>query len=225
MIKKIITTLLVVIMAFSTAIFAQKTASISVHKPIQPVFKSENYNPVLKIEVLTTQSGVEVEGIALQFGISATDIIEQVQLFYTGGENEFSTDDEAKSVSRIEKQTTIPFNQILLQGNIDVGLSRSTDGGETWEPMEIIMDMGTWGDRPVNENGIGDPAILTDRNTGTIWVAALWIHGYPGTHAWFSSQQGMDPEETGQFVLVKSEDDGLTWSDPINITNQIKQPV
>ena len=34
----------------------------------------------------------------------------------------------------------------------------------------------------------------------------------------------MKPEETGQFILVKSEDDGQTWSDPINITSQIKQP-
>src|SRR5690625_6676596 len=56
-----------------------------------------------------------------------------------------------------------------LQGDIDVGLSRSTDGGETWEPMQVIMDMGEWGGRPQRENGIGDPAILIDRNTGTIW--------------------------------------------------------
>lgn len=39
-----------------------------------------------------------------------------------------------------------------------------------------------------------------------------------------SSKSGMTPEETGQFVLVKSEDDGLTWSEPINITSQIKNP-
>lgn len=48
--------------------------------------------------------------------------------------------------------------------------------------------------------------------------------GFPGTHAWNSSKSGMTPEETGQFVLVKSEDDGLTWSEPINITSQIKNP-
>jgi sialidase-1 len=30
-----------------------------------------------------------------------------------------------------------------LQGNIDIGLSRSTDQGESWEPMKIIMDMKT----------------------------------------------------------------------------------
>jgi sialidase-1 len=111
-----------------------------------------------------------------------------------------------------------------LQGDIDVGLSRSTDRGESWEPMKIIMDMGEWGGLPENQNGIGDPAILVDEETGTIWVAALWLHGKPGTMAWHSSGQGMSPEETGQLMLVKSEDDGVTWSDPINVTGQMKDP-
>ncbi|WP_377061693.1 sialidase family protein [Negadavirga shengliensis] len=111
-----------------------------------------------------------------------------------------------------------------LQGDIDVGLSRSTDGGESWEPMKMIMDMGEWGGLPENQNGIGDPAILVDEETGTIWVAALWLHGKPGTMAWNSSGEGMSPEETGQLMLVKSEDDGVTWSDPINVTGQMKDP-
>lgn len=111
-----------------------------------------------------------------------------------------------------------------LQGDIDVGLSRSTDGGASWEPMKIIMDMGEWGGLPENQNGIGDPAILVDEETGTIWVAALWLHGKPGTMAWHSSGQGNSPEETGQLMLVKSEDDGVTWSGPLNITSQMKDP-
>ena len=42
-----------------------------------------------------------------------------------------------------------------LPANIDVGMSRSTDGGKTWEPMKNIMDMGP----PHENNGVGDPAI------------------------------------------------------------------
>ena len=112
-----------------------------------------------------------------------------------------------------------------LQEDIDVGMSRSTDGGQTWEPMRVIMDMGEWGGRPPQLNGIGDPAVLYDHTTGTIWLAALWISGSsPDKMLWWDSKPGMSPEETGQFVLVKSTDDGLSWSEHINITEQIKDP-
>ena len=115
-------------------------------------------------------------------------------------------------------------SSVDLQGDIDVGLSRSTDGGHTWERMKVIMDMKEWGDKPESENGIGDPSILVDPFTNTIWVMALWAHGKPGQMLWNSSEAGMTPEETGQLMLVKSEDDGVTWSRPINITSQIKDP-
>jgi len=110
-----------------------------------------------------------------------------------------------------------------LQGDIDVGMSRSTDGGNTWEPMKPIIDMGEYGGLPQDQNGIGDPSVLVDRSNNTIWVAGVWAHGHPGKRNWWASKQGMTPETTSQFVIAKSEDDGLTWSDPINITPQIKE--
>lgn len=112
-----------------------------------------------------------------------------------------------------------------LQEDIDVGMSRSTDGGQSWEPMKVIMDMGEWGGRPQNLNGIGDPSVLYDHTSHTIWVAALWLSGASiDAMNWWASRPGMAPDETGQFILVKSTDDGLNWSEPINITEQIKDP-
>lgn len=104
-----------------------------------------------------------------------------------------------------------------LPANIDVGLSRSTDSGRTWQPMKVIMDMGA----PHENNGIGDPAILFDPVTKKIWVAALWSKG---NRSIAGSKPGLSPDTTGQFVLVSSDDDGLTWSAPVSITPQVKNP-
>ncbi len=108
-------------------------------------------------------------------------------------------------------------NSADLPGNIDVGLSRSTDNGKTWEPMKVIMDMGV----PHENNGIGDPSILFDPVTKKIWVAALWSKG---NRSIAGSIGGISPDSTGQFVLVSSTDDGVTWSAPYTITPQIKEP-
>jgi sialidase-1 len=104
-----------------------------------------------------------------------------------------------------------------LPGNIDVGMSRSTDGGKTWEPMKIIMDMG----EPNENNGVGDPSILFDPVTKKIWVSALWSKG---NRSIAGSKPGLSPDETGQFVLVSSDDDGRTWTKPYTITPQVKNP-
>ena len=115
-------------------------------------------------------------------------------------------------------------SSVDLQEKIDIGISRSTDQGKSWEPMRIAMSMGAHGGLPHAQNGVGDPCILVDEQTNTIWIAAAWCHGMGNQRAWFNSQQGMSPEETGQLLLVKSEDDGKTWSKPINITRQVKDP-
>lgn len=107
-----------------------------------------------------------------------------------------------------------------LPANIDVGLSRSTDNGKTWSGIKPIIDFDAR-EKGSNGNGAGDPSILVDPKDGTIWVAALWSCG---NHGWHGSGPGLAKEETGQFIMVKSTDDGQTWSKPINITGQVKKP-
>lgn len=129
-----------------------------------------------------------------------------------------------------------------LQGDMDIGVSRSTDGGNTWQPMQIAMDMGEWGNLPQKFNGVSDANILVDDNTGTIFIAALWMHGVINAdgvwqenltlesnawnHQWATkgSQPGLGVKQTTQLLITKSTDDGITWSDPINLTEMCKNP-
>ena len=113
-----------------------------------------------------------------------------------------------------------------LQGHMDIGLSRSTDGGETWARPVPIMDMKKFGRLPEDQNGCSDPNILVDRKTGEIFVSAVWTHGKPGTHQWRGkgSEPGHSINKSSQFMIVRSKDDGLTWSEPENWTKRLKDP-
>lgn len=115
-------------------------------------------------------------------------------------------------------------NSADLQEHVDVGLSRSTDGGKTWEKMRLPLAFGEFGGLPAGQNGVGDPSILVDTKTNTVWIVAAWTHGMGNQRAWWSSHPGMDMNHTAQLVLAKSTDDGKTWSAPINITEQVKDP-
>lgn len=115
-------------------------------------------------------------------------------------------------------------NSADLQEHVDIGLSRSTDGGKTWEKMRLPLTFGEDEGLPKAQNGVGDPAILVDTKTNTVWVIAAWTHGMGNQRAWWSSHPGMTKHTTAQLVLAKSTDDGKTWSQPINITNQVKMP-
>lgn len=128
-----------------------------------------------------------------------------------------------------------------LQGHMDIGLSRSIDQGKTWLPMQIAIDMGTYGGLPQKFNGVSDACILTDKRTGSIYIAGLWMYGLlddkgkwiegltdtstKWNHQWKArgSQPGFDIKQTAQFLIVKSTDNGKTWSKPINLTKMCKR--
>jgi sialidase-1 len=123
-----------------------------------------------------------------------------------------------------------------LQGHMDIGIHRSEDGGNTWKPLQIAIDMKEWGGLPQKFNGVSDACILVDKNSNAIYIAGLWMHGVKNAegkwlegltndskdwnHQWKTkgSQPGFGVKESSQFMIVKSTDDGKTWSEPVNLT-------
>ncbi len=96
-----------------------------------------------------------------------------------------------------------------LPNTISVVTKRSIDGGYTWSDMITIAEGNS-------AAGItyGDPAAVVDRNTGRI------ICIYSGDRGFWESTK---TNRAGFYVSV-SDDNGITWSAPRNITDQIYQP-
>ena len=111
-----------------------------------------------------------------------------------------------------------------LQADIDIGFQTSKDGGRTWSKMKVAMDLGEYGGLPKDQNGCGDPCVLVDERTGNIFIFAIWSHGLEGKSSIFASTEGFDPIDVAQLAMVKSTDGGKTWSKPVSISSQVKDP-
>jgi sialidase-1 len=97
-------------------------------------------------------------------------------------------------------------------GDIDLVLRRSTDGGASWSPLRVL-----WDDGP---NTVGNPCPVVDARTGTIWLLTNRNLGGDREPAIIAgTSQG------GRTVwTMRSEDDGVTWSSPVEITSSVKKP-
>lgn len=96
-------------------------------------------------------------------------------------------------------------------GDIDVLLRRSTDNGETWGPVQVLVDDGG--------NTCGNPCPIVDRASGDI---VLLITKNGGDHHENKIQMGQAPHRTAW--VLRSQDDGLTWSAPRDISESVRKP-
>jgi sialidase-1 len=95
-------------------------------------------------------------------------------------------------------------------GEIDLVLKRSTDGGATWSPIQIIA----------SERGMtcGNPCPVVDTDTGVIWLPFCKNLADGGETL---ICQGKAPRTVW---LTHSVDGGVTWARPVEITAAVKQP-
>lgn len=97
-------------------------------------------------------------------------------------------------------------------GRIDIALRRSVDGGRSWSKPEIIVEVK--GDLPMNplaaaqnldkpgENTANNPVAIVDHETGAVHF--LYCLEYM------------------RLFYMRSEDEGQTWSKPVEITSSVE---
>jgi len=96
-------------------------------------------------------------------------------------------------------------------GDIDLLVKRSTDQGRTWSPQHVV-----WDDA---DNTCGNPCVVVEQETGTIWLLMTWNRG-DDHEPQIIAQTSKD---TRRVFVTHSTDDGLNWSDPREITADVKR--
>jgi sialidase-1 len=97
-------------------------------------------------------------------------------------------------------------------GDIDLVMKRSTDDGKTWSELKLI-----WDDA---ENTCGNPCLVVDQETGSIFLLSTWNRG-DDHEGEIIAQKSND---TRRVFVLRSDDDGITWSKPEQITDAVKKP-
>ncbi|MEI7731473.1 MAG: sialidase family protein [Verrucomicrobiota bacterium] len=99
------------------------------------------------------------------------------------------------------------------QANNKLILKRSSDGGCSWGALAIIADDGA--------NCLNNPCAVVEAQTGRVLVM---YQSYPANISERSGklQPGLDGPSVVRNYVIHSDDDGVTWSKPMDVTRTTK---
>lgn len=132
----------------------------------------------------------------------AADAPQQVDVFLSGSEGYHTY--RIPAVVLTNQRTLLAFCEGRKtgrgdHGDLDLVLRRSRDGGQTWQPMQLVYEEG--GTAKIT---IGNPCPVVDRSTGTVWLPFC--------------------RDNDRVLITHSTDDGQTWFKPVEITPHVKRP-
>jgi len=92
---------------------------------------------------------------------------------------------------------------------------RSTDGGATWSALKLIHDDGA--------NSLNNPTAVVEQQSGRVFLMYQRIPAHL-KEASKGTATGLEGPDIYRNFLVTSDDDGVTWSKPLDVTTATKRP-
>ena len=146
---------------------------------------------------------------ASMFATSAEPLLEKIDVFVSGL--------DGHNIYRIPA-LIVTHNGTLLafcegrsgdDGSLtDMVLKRSHDNGLTWSPMQTVLKG--------NNEAWMNACPLVDRSDGTLYLVCYHVF-----KADENKHIGNPFNTANSIVVLKSTDDGLTWSEPLDITKSV----
>ena len=128
------------------------------------------------------------------------------------------------------KQIRIPSVVVTKQGTVltfaegraaasdqaenDIILKRSTDGGRSWGKLQLLHDDG--------KHSLNNPTAVVEQESGRVFLMYQRIPGHLKEHS-KNTATGYDGTNIYRNLLLWSDDDGLTWSKPLDVTRTTKR--
>lgn len=169
--------------------------------------------PARRLAVYVFFLAVSVIGHA---AFQAQPIFEQTDVFIAGQDGIFEyripglvTSNQGTLLAFCDARVNKPGDP---PNKIDLVMKRSIDGGRTWAPLQRLAQNGA--------GAVADSCGLVDRQTGTIWIFSVYAPEGIGSS---NAAPGLSGA-TFQYKAIKSDDDGATWSQPIDHTPTMKKP-
>jgi sialidase-1 len=101
------------------------------------------------------------------------------------------------------------------QAENDIIFKRSTDGGKTWSPLKVLHDDGV--------HSLNNPTVVQEQESGRIFLWYQRIPGHLREHS-KNTATGLEGPDIYRNFILTSDDDGVTWSAPQDVTATTKRP-